>query len=118
MASVQVLRHQRTGVSRDRAPAYRREGRDVSNRLLRERIIFLGSEVRDDNANAICGQMLLLNAEDPERDIYLYINSLGGSIYAGMAIYDTMRFVTNDVATVGMGFAASPRPISRSRPSR
>ena len=81
--------------------------RPVYDRLLRERIIFLGSEVRDDNANAICAQMLLLAAEDPERDIWLYINSPGGSVSAGMAIYDTMQFVQNDVATVAMGLAAS-----------
>lgn len=79
----------------------------IYNRLLKERIIWLGSEVRDDNANAICAQMLLLAAEDPEKDIYLYINSPGGSITAGMAIYDTMQFVKPDVATVAMGLAAS-----------
>ena len=79
----------------------------IYQRLLQNRIIFLGSEVRDDNANAICAQMLLLNAEDPEADIFLYINSPGGSISAGMAIYDTMQFVANDVATVGLGLAAS-----------
>jgi ATP-dependent Clp protease protease subunit len=79
----------------------------IYNRLLRERIIWLGSEVRDDNANAICGQMMLLAAEDPEKDIYLYINSPGGSITAGMAIYDTMQFVPNDIVTVGIGMAAS-----------
>ena len=79
----------------------------VYNRLLRERIIFLGSEVRDENANAICAQLLLLAAEDPDKDIYLYINSPGGSVTAGMAIYDTMQFVKNDVATVAMGLAAS-----------
>lgn len=79
----------------------------IYNRLLRERIIFLGSEVRDENANAICAQMLLLNAEDSNKDIWLYINSPGGSVTAGMAIYDTMQFVTNDVATVSMGLAAS-----------
>ncbi len=79
----------------------------VFNRLLKERIIFLGSPVDDPIANAICGQLLLLAAEDPERDIYLYINSPGGSVSAGMAIYDTMQFVANDVATVGMGLAAS-----------
>jgi len=79
----------------------------IYNRLLRERIIFLGSEVRDENANAICAQMLLLSAEDPQKDIWLYINSPGGSVTAGMAIYDTMQFVTNDVATVSMGLAAS-----------
>ena len=65
----------------------------IYNRLLKERIIFLGSEVRDDNANAICAQLLLLAAEDPEKDIWLYINSPGGSVTAGMAIYDTMQFV-------------------------
>ncbi|MFV0429673.1 MAG: ATP-dependent Clp protease proteolytic subunit [Arachnia sp.] len=75
--------------------------------LLANRIIFLGSEVRDDNANAICAQMLLLNAEDPDRDVYLYINSPGGSVDAGMAIFDTMQWISNDVATVAMGLAAS-----------
>jgi len=79
----------------------------IYNRLLKERIIWLGSEVRDDNANAICAQMLLLAAEDPERDIYLYINSPGGSVTAGMAIYDTMQYVQPDVVTVATGLAAS-----------
>ncbi|MGH3473027.1 MAG: ClpP family protease [Nocardioidaceae bacterium] len=79
----------------------------VYQRLLRERIVFLGSEVKDENANAICAQMLLLNAEDADSDIFLYINSPGGSVDSGMAIYDTMQFVSNDVATVGMGLAAS-----------
>jgi ATP-dependent Clp protease, protease subunit len=79
----------------------------IYNRLLRERIIWLGSEVRDENANAICAQMMLLAAEDPSKDIYLYINSPGGSITAGMAIYDTMKFIQPDVATVAMGMAAS-----------
>ena len=79
----------------------------IYNRLLKERIIWLGSEVRDENSNAICAQMLLLAAEDPDKDIYLYINSPGGSITAGMAIYDTMQFVQPDVATVAMGMAAS-----------
>lgn len=79
----------------------------IYNRLLKERIIFLGSDVRDDNANAICAQLLLLSAEDPERDIWLYINSPGGSISAGMAIYDTMNWIPNDVCTVAMGMAAS-----------
>ncbi len=79
----------------------------VYERLLKERIIFLGTEVRDEMANAICAQMLLLAAEDPDRDIYLYINSPGGSVSAGMAIYDTMQFVKNDIATVAMGLAAS-----------
>jgi ATP-dependent Clp protease protease subunit len=79
----------------------------IYNRLLRERIIFLGSEVRDENANAICAQLLLLAAEDPDRDISLYINSPGGSVSAGLAIYDTMRLIPNDVSTLAMGLAAS-----------
>ena len=79
----------------------------IYNRLLKERIIFLGSDVRDDNANAICAQLLLLAAEDPGKDIWLYINSPGGSISAGMAIFDTMNWIPNDVATVAMGMAAS-----------
>ena len=79
----------------------------VYQRLLKERIIFLGSVVEDSMANAICAQMLLLSAEDSEKDIYLYINSPGGSVTAGMAIYDTMQYIKNDVATVAMGLAAS-----------
>ena len=79
----------------------------VYNRLLRERIIFLGSEVTDQVANRICAQLLLLSAEDPDRDINLWINSPGGSVYSGMAIYDTMQFIDNDVSTVAMGMAAS-----------
>ncbi len=79
----------------------------VYERLLRERIVFLGTQVDDPIANALSAQMLLLAAEDPERDIYLYINSPGGSVTAGMAIYDTMQYVPNDVATVAMGLAAS-----------
>ena len=80
---------------------------NVYQALLANRIIFLGSEVRDENANAICAQMLLLNAEDPHKDIYLYINSPGGSVDSGMAIFDTMQWISNDVATVAMGLAAS-----------
>ncbi|MQA04311.1 MAG: ATP-dependent Clp protease proteolytic subunit [Streptosporangiales bacterium] len=80
---------------------------DVYRRLLRERIIFLGKAIDDEIANAVCAQLLLLSAEDPERDIWLYINSPGGSVYSGMAIYDTMQFVPNDVATVVVGLAAS-----------
>ncbi len=80
---------------------------NVYQRLLQERIIWLGGEVRDDTANAICAQLLLLAAENPDEDIYLYINSPGGSVTAGMAIYDTMQYVKPDVATVGMGLAAS-----------
>ena len=79
----------------------------VFDRLLKDRIIWLGSEVRDENANEICAKILLLAAEDPEKDIYLYVNSPGGSITAGMAIYDTMQFVPNDIVTVGIGMAAS-----------
>ncbi|WP_298040005.1 ATP-dependent Clp protease proteolytic subunit [uncultured Microbacterium sp.] len=79
----------------------------VFDRLLKDRIIWLGSEVRDENANEICAKILLLAAEDSEKDIYLYINSPGGSITAGMAIYDTMQFVPNDIVTVGIGMAAS-----------
>ena len=82
-------------------------GDSVYQRLLKERIIWLGGEVRDENANAICAQLLLLAAEDPDRDIYLYINSPGGSVTAGMAIYDTMQYIKPDVVTVGMGLAAS-----------
>lgn len=80
---------------------------EVYHRLLQERIIFLGSVVEDSMANAIAAQLLLLAAEDSEKDIYLYINSPGGSISAGMAIYDTMQYIKNDVATVAMGLAAS-----------
>jgi ATP-dependent Clp protease protease subunit len=79
----------------------------VYNRLLRSRIIFLGSMVDDDIANAICAQLLLLAAEDPDKDINLYINSPGGSVSAGLAMYDTMQYIKNDVVTIGMGLAAS-----------
>jgi ATP-dependent Clp protease protease subunit len=82
-------------------------GDSIKERLLRERILFLEGEVRDDMANEIVRQLLLLSAEDPEKDIYLYVNSPGGSVSAGMAIYDTMQFVKNDVATVGLGMCAS-----------
>ncbi|MFD0996146.1 ATP-dependent Clp protease protease subunit [Pseudoclavibacter chungangensis] len=79
----------------------------VFEKLLNDRIIWLGSEVRDENANEICAKILLLAAADSEKDIYLYINSPGGSITAGMAIFDTMQFVPNDIVTVGIGMAAS-----------
>jgi ATP-dependent Clp protease protease subunit len=82
-------------------------GADVYQRLLRERIVFLGTEVDDRSANLICAQLLLLAAEDPTRDISLYINSPGGSVTAGLAIYDTMQYVPCDVSTVCMGLAAS-----------
>lgn len=74
---------------------------------LADRIIWLGEEVKDDMANRICAQMLMLAAEDPKSDIWLYINSPGGSITAGMAIYDTMQLIEPDVATVGIGMCAS-----------
>ncbi|HBC40930.1 MAG TPA: ATP-dependent Clp endopeptidase proteolytic subunit ClpP [Pseudanabaena sp.] len=80
---------------------------DIFSRLLRERIIFLGSQVDDTSANLIMSQLLFLEAEDPEKDIYLYINSPGGSVYAGMAILDTMNHVRPDVCTICMGLAAS-----------
>ena len=79
----------------------------VDERLLRERIIWLEGEVRDDNSNRIVKQLQVLSAEDPEKDITMYINSPGGSVSAGMAIYDAMQLIPNDVATVAMGLAAS-----------
>jgi ATP-dependent Clp protease, protease subunit len=82
-------------------------GDQLFQRLLRHRIIFLGQQVDDDIANRICAEMILLSAEDSKRDIALYINSPGGSVYAGMAIYDVMQYVPNDVATYAMGLAAS-----------
>ncbi len=80
---------------------------DVFNRLLKNRVVLLGSDVNDDIANQICAQLLYLEGEDPASDIWLYINSPGGSVTAGMAIYDTMQFVSCDVATVCLGLAAS-----------
>ena len=80
---------------------------DIYSRLLRERIVFLGTEVTEDSANVIAAQLLFLEAEDPERDISLYINSPGGSAYAGMAIYDTMQYVKPTVSTVCVGMAMS-----------
>jgi ATP-dependent Clp protease protease subunit len=79
----------------------------LDERLLRERIVWLEGEVRDENSNRIAKQLQVLAAEDPDKDITLYINSPGGSITAGMAIYDTMQFVPNDIVTVGIGMAAS-----------
>lgn len=79
----------------------------TSQRLLRQRIIFLGQQVDDEIANRIVGELLLLSAEDRQRDITLYINSPGGSVTAGMAIYDVMQYIPNDVRTVSMGMAAS-----------
>src|SRR6202789_919953 len=80
---------------------------DVYQRLLRERIVFLGTQVDHNSANLICAQLLLLEAEDPERDISLYINSPGGSVTDGLGIYDTMQYVRCDVATICLGLAAS-----------
>jgi ATP-dependent Clp protease protease subunit len=80
---------------------------EIFNRLLKDRIIILGTDVNDDIANIVCAQMLFLEGEDDKKDIWLYINSPGGSVTAGMAIYDTMQFVQPDVATICMGLAAS-----------
>ncbi|MQA36056.1 ATP-dependent Clp protease proteolytic subunit [Modestobacter roseus] len=89
------------------APTATTLGDAVYERLMRERIVFLGREVDDVIANELCAQMLLLSAEDPTRDIHLYVNSPGGSVMAGLAVYATMRFVDCDVATYAMGMAAS-----------
>ena len=80
---------------------------DIYSRLLKERIILLGDEVNNATANAIIAQLLFLEADDPDKDIFLYINSPGGSVSAGMAIYDTMNFIKPDVSTVCLGMAAS-----------
>lgn len=80
---------------------------DIYSRLLKDRIIFLGSAIDDDVANAIIAQLLFLDAQDPEKDIHLYINSPGGSVTAGMGIFDTMHFIKADVSTICMGMAAS-----------
>ena len=82
-------------------------GYDIYSRLLKDRIVFLGLPVDDNVANLVIAQLLYLQAEDPERDIYLYINSPGGSVSAGLAIYDTMQYITNDVVTICMGQASS-----------
>jgi ATP-dependent Clp protease protease subunit len=80
---------------------------DIYSRLLKDRIIFLGSAIDDDVANVVIAQLLFLAAEDPEKDIYLYINSPGGSVTAGLGIYDTMQFIKPDVSTICVGMAAS-----------
>lgn len=80
---------------------------DIYSRLLKDRIIFLGGEINDDTANLIVAQMLFLEADDPDKDISLYINSPGGSVTAGMAIYDTMQYIRCDVSTICIGMAAS-----------
>ena len=80
---------------------------DIYSRLLKERIVFLGTEITDVNASLIVAQLLFLEAEDPDKDIHLYINSPGGSVTAGLAIYDTMQYIKPDVSTICMGMAAS-----------
>jgi len=80
---------------------------DIFSRLLKDRIIFLGTAIDDNVSNLVIAQLLFLQAEDPDRDIYLYLNSPGGSISAGLAIYDTMQYISNDVVTICMGQAAS-----------
>jgi ATP-dependent Clp protease protease subunit len=80
---------------------------DIYSRLLRERVVFVGSAIDDDVANLVVAQLLHLEAEDPEKDIYMYINSPGGVVYSGLAIYDTMQFIKPDVATVCCGVAMS-----------
>ena len=80
---------------------------DIYSRLLKDRIIFLGGEVDDDTANIIVAQMLFLEADDPDKDIFLYINSPGGSVSAGMAIFDTMQYIKCEVSTICVGLAAS-----------
>lgn len=80
---------------------------DIYSRLLKDRIVFLGSQVNEASANTIVAQLLFLQAQDPKKDIFLYINSPGGSVYDALAIYDTMQYITNDVQTVGIGVQAS-----------
>src|SRR5574341_1743188 len=80
---------------------------DIYSRLLKERIVFLGTPVDDAIASLIIAQLLFLESEDPEKDIYLYINSPGGAVYAGLAIYDTMQYIRPDVATICIGMSAS-----------
>jgi ATP-dependent Clp protease protease subunit len=80
---------------------------DIYSRLLKDRIIFLGSDVNEATANIIVAQLLLLQEQDPKKDIFFYINSPGGSVYDALAIYDTMQYITNDVQTVGIGVQAS-----------
>lgn len=80
---------------------------DIYSRLLKDRIIFLGSDVNEATANTVVAQLLFLQAQDPKKDVYFYINSPGGSVYDALAIYDTMQYITNDVQTVGIGVQAS-----------
>jgi ATP-dependent Clp protease, protease subunit len=80
---------------------------DIYSRLLKDRIIFLGSDVNEASANIVVAQLLFLQSEDPKKDIYFYINSPGGSVYDALAIYDTMKYISNDIQTVGIGIQAS-----------
>jgi ATP-dependent Clp protease protease subunit len=80
---------------------------DIYSRLLKDRIVFLGGEVTDDEANVVVAQLLFLESEDPDKDISLYVNSPGGSVTAGLAIYDTMQYIKSDVSTICIGMAAS-----------
>jgi len=93
---------------------------DIYSRLLRERIVFVGREVDDDLANVVAAQLLVLEAEDPDKDVSLYINSPGGSAYAGMAIYDAMQYVKPDVRTVclGMGMSAAAMILAAGAPGK
>ena len=93
---------------------------DIYSRLLKERIVFLGTEVEENAANLIAAQLLFLEAEDPEKDINLYVNSPGGSAYAGMAIYDTMQYVRPDVSTVcvGIGMSAAAMILAGGAPGK
>jgi ATP-dependent Clp protease protease subunit len=93
---------------------------DIYSRLLRERIVFLGTEIDEASANLIAAQLLFLEAEDPDRDISLYVNSPGGSAYAGMAIYDTMQYVRPDVSTtcIGMGMSAAAMILAGGAPGK
>src|ERR1700742_1241377 len=80
---------------------------DIYSRMLKDRIIFLGTDVNEASANIVVAQLLFLQAEDPKKDIFFYINSPGGSVYDALAIYDTMQYITNDIQTVGIGIQAS-----------
>ena len=99
--------HHRTPRAEAAAPAASSFDDQLTTRLLHQRIVVLGTAVDDAVANRLCAQLLLLSAEDPRADVALYVNSPGGSVSAGLAIYDTMRLIPNDVSTVAMGFAAS-----------
>ena len=91
---------------------------DIYSRLLRDRIVFLSGEVNDESANLVIAQLLFLESENPDKDISLYINSPGGSVYAGLGIYDTMQFIKPDVQTICVGMAASMGAFLLSAPGR